>query len=125
MGPSRATETSLFAALNLGQPSGDFSPDERSKACGLYYGLGLGLALWLDSWHYQGNRQWKAANLCDQSENNKPSLMEGWYLSPQAELQVAWMVPTGPPLTNLQVAIYTDSGAECLGRLSDLELGIF
>ena len=78
----------------------------------VYYGLGLGLGLWLDSWHYQGNRQWKAAALCDQSENNNPTLMEGWYLTSQAELQVAWMVPTGPPLTNLQVAIYRDTGAD-------------
>lgn len=61
----------------------------------VYYRLGLGLGLWLESWHHQGNRLGKAAALCSQSEKNNPSLMEGLFTL-QAELQEAWMVPTGP-----------------------------
>lgn len=85
---------SLLQASHLERPSGDFSPDERSKACGLLRTT-IRLGLWLESWPHQGNRPWKAAALCSQSENNNPSLMEGWFTL-QAEFQVAWMVPTGP-----------------------------
>lgn len=76
----------------------------------VYYGATIRARVMVRILAPLGEQTMEGSRLCSQSENNNPSLMEGWFTL-QAEFQVAWMVPTGPSLTNLQVA-HTQTIAE-------------
>lgn len=78
-----------------------------SKACGFLW-VRVCLGIVVRSLAPRGEWTVKAAALCYLSPGNS-SLKGGWWFHSAGRAPGAWMVPMGPTLTSLRVAMYTDS----------------